>query len=145
MNRHLKQLISACSGAALLVGCAHTIRIKVVDAATREPLEGVCTRWLQARHQLFQPLDQEGPTNLPPSGREGTIVIGRLHRGWSSELIFSSPGYSNVYAHYSTGSLSLAGRMKYFAPGPLQDQFILEGNVTTADKSNGWFLIEMRK
>jgi len=145
MHRRLKQLIAACSGAALLVGCAHTIRIKIVDATTREPLEGVSTRWLQARHQMFQQLKQEGPTNLPPSRQDGTIVVGGLHTWWSSDLIFSCPGYSNVYGQYGSGILCLARRMRYFPPGPLQEQFILEGGVRVAEKSSGCFVVEMQK
>lgn len=61
MCRHY---ILGCTAAALLMGCAHSIRLKMVDATTHEPLEGVAVQWVQARHQMFQQLKQEGPTNL---------------------------------------------------------------------------------
>lgn len=145
MSRHPKQFIALCAATAFLVGGSHTIRLKVVDAATHQPLEGVSAQWVQARHQMFQELKQEGPTNLPPTGLDGVIKVGGLHRWWSSDFIFSLPGYSNVYGVYGTRGLTLSGRMKHFPPGRLQDQFYLEGNLTVADKSNGCFLVEMQK
>ena len=130
---------------ALLMGCAHSIRLKTVDAATHEPLEGVTVQWVQAKHQMFQQLKQEGPTNLPPSGSDGVVKVDGLHRWWSSDFTFSRPGYSNVYGGFGSGKLVLSERMQHFPPGQLQDQFWLTGPMTVAEKSNGCFLVEMRK
>jgi len=141
-------IIAACTGLAF-VGCAHTICLKAVDARTHEPLEGVSVQWLQARHQMFQSLKQEGPTNLSPSGPDGITRVVGLHRSWTSEFIFACPGYSNVYGGYGSGRLTLAAAMSHYPPvpwpGPFKDQFMLEGQLKLAHKSNGCFLIEMHK
>jgi hypothetical protein len=131
--------------AIALVGCAHRIQLKVVDAETHEALGNVSVQWLQVRHQMLETLKQEGPTNLPPTGPDGMICVSGLHRWWTSEFIFVCPGYSNIYGLYGSGRLSLAEMKSPFPPGPLQDQFILEGNLKSAQKSNGCFLVEMRK
>ena len=145
MRRPPQQFIALCAATALLVGCTHTICLKVVDATTHQPLEGISTQWVQARHQMFQELKQEGPTNLPPTGLDGVIKVSGLHRWWSSDFIFSRPGYSNVYGLYGTRGLTLSGQLRRFPAGRLQDQFYLEGNLVVADKSNGCFLVEMQK
>lgn len=131
--------------ALFLIGCAHKICLRAVDADTHEPLEGVSVQWLQARHQMFQALKQEGPTNLPPSAADGVIRVVGLHRWWTSDFIFTRPGYSNVYGGYVSGRLSLAEAMRHFPPGPLQDQFILQGQSRVAEKTNGCFIVEMHK
>jgi len=94
---------------------------------------------------MFQTLKQEGPTNLPPSGPDGVVAVAGLHRWWTNDFIFSRPGYSNVYGGYGSGGLTLGQSMRHFPPGPLQDQFILEGSMKAAVKSNGCFLVEMPK
>src|SRR2546421_3140493 len=140
----LRHFIIVCLGALLTVGCAHTISLKFVDSKTHEPLAGVSTRWLQARVQMFQTLKQEGPTNLPPSGDNGTITIKGLRHWWESEFIFTCTGYSNVYGFYDT-SMRLAPRIQPLPMIGVPDYFLLPGDVTMASKSNGVFLIEMPK
>jgi hypothetical protein len=142
MCRHY---ILGCVAAGLLMGCAHSIRLKTVNATTHEPLEGVSVQWVQARHQMFQPLKQEGPANLPPSGPGGIVKVDGLHRWWSSDFTFSHPGCSNVYGIYGSGKLTVSDQMQHFPSGPLQDQFWLRGHLTVADKSNGCFLVEMQQ
>lgn len=126
-----------------LVGCAHKICLRTVDANTHEPLEGVSVQWLQGRHHMFRALQQEGPTNLPQSTKDGIIRVVGLHRGWFSEFVITRPGFSNVYGHYRGGRLSLAESVRYFPPGALQDQFMMQGQP--AVKTNGCFMIEMHK
>jgi hypothetical protein len=131
-------------------GCAHRIRFKPIDATTKEPLVGVSIRWLQFKHRMFSRSGHEGPTNLPPLGQNGIIKIGGLHTWWESEFIFSRPGYSNVYGGYETGvfknsDFTLGERVTYFPPGPFEDEFILEGKLTSANRSNGCFTIPMHK
>lgn len=139
------QFIVACAGTALLVGCAHKICLKTVDANTHASLAGVCVQWLQARHQMFQTLKQEGPTNLPSSGPDGIINVAGLHKWWTSEFVFTCSGYSNVYATYEGRRLVSSEEMHHFPSGQLQDQFMLSGDLKIAEKSNGCFLIEMQK
>jgi hypothetical protein len=145
MRRFLKQFVAIGVGATLVVGCAHTISLRVVDAKTCQPLEGVSVQWLQARYQMLEKLKQEGPTNLPPTGSDGTIKVKGLHHWWASEFIFSRSGYSNLYGYYDTRGLMLGGEVNYFPQGQLQDQFYLKGNVKTADKTNGFFIVEMQR
>ena len=102
-------------------------------------------QWVQARHQMFQLLKQEGPTNLPPSGPDGIVKVDGLHRWWSSDFTFSRPDYSNVYGTYGSGNLTVSEQMRRFPSGPLQDQFWLDGHLTVAAKSNGCFLLQMQK
>jgi hypothetical protein len=135
-------------GMMLLValGCAHTICFKAVDATTKEPLVGVATTWRQDRHDMIFGSDSYGPTNLPPSGKEGVIKIGGLHRSWQSRFTFSCAGYSNVYGLYSAGNgLSLGERISYFDDAFFKGQFMLEGKLTGGILSNGCFLIPMSK
>ncbi len=94
---------------------------------------------------MFEALKQEGPTNLPPTGPDGVIKVSGLHQWWGSEFIFSRQGYSNSYGNYEAKSLTLAGQVRYYPSGVLQDQFYLVGDITTADKSNGCFIVEMQK
>src|SRR5271154_5504733 len=92
-----------------LAGCAHSnICIKAIDATTKEPLADVTTVWRQDRHQMFRTMIHDGPINLSASHENGIIEVGAVHRNWVSTLIFSCPGYSNVYGSYTGGSLTLA-------------------------------------
>jgi hypothetical protein len=145
MSRHLRQFIAICAGATFVVGCAHTISLKVVDATTRQPLAGVSSRWLQYHHPYFSTAKQEGPTYLPPSDSNGVIKVAGMHRWWSSEFIFSQLGYSNVYGYYNTKSLNLADQFCYYPTGSFQDQFILKGDIKIADKTNEFFIVEMQR
>jgi hypothetical protein len=141
LNLKLKVLLGIVS--LVLTGCGHTIRLKVVDAATKEPLAGVSTLFRQDYDGYFH-LKHEGPTNLPPSGHDGVIAVSGLHRNWYGRFIFSCPGRSNFFGLYSVGSLGLADRIRYMPPGPFEGQFILEGTLTSASRSNGCFLIPMK-
>lgn len=145
MHRHLKFIIMAGAAAVLAAGCAHKICLRAIDASTHQPLEGVSVQWVQAKHQTFQRLKKEGPTNLPASGPDGMVKVDGLHRWWSSDFTFSRPGYSNVYGIYGSGNLTVSEHMLRFSPGPFQDQFWLDGHLALAVKSNGCFHVEMRK
>jgi hypothetical protein len=143
------QIILACLLAGLSAGCVYKIRLKTIDADTHQPLEGVAVQWVQARNLMLQTIIHEGPTNLPPSGPNGIIALGGLHHWWTSEFVFTFPGYSNVYGEYQalafgSGHLRLADAMQPISRGVLQDQFFLEGHVKEAVKTNGYFLIECR-
>jgi hypothetical protein len=131
-------------------GCAHSIRLRAADSATKKPLAGVAVSWTQYKTQMFSKIKHEGPTNLTPSGQNGIIEIGGLHTWWGSEFIFSCPGYSNVYGGCWTGVFGnsdflLGERITYFPPGLLEDQFILEGKLTTANRSKGCFIIPIHR
>lgn len=139
----LKLVIAFTSVSLVVAGCAApTLCIKTVDAETGQPLAGVSTSWRQDHNGYFH-LEHEGPTNLPPSGQDGIISVEGLHRDWGSRFIFSCPGHSNVYGFYSVGKMGLAERVTYLPPGPLEGEFILDGNLTSAFQSNGCFLVKM--
>jgi hypothetical protein len=142
MRHHL---VFGATAAALLAGCAHSIRLKTVDATTHEPVEGVSVQWVQFKHEMLWRSKQEGPTNLPPSGAGGIVKVKGLHRWWSSDFTFSCVGYSNLYGIYGSGNLSVSAKARHFSHGPFQDQFWLENPLKAAAKSNDCFLVEMRK
>jgi hypothetical protein len=131
----------------VLAGCTHTLRLRAVDAATKEPLSGVNTRWTQVRYGMFIRAKQEGPTNLPASGQDGMIVVGGLHSSWlnwHNYFAFSCSGFSNVYGIYEGPPLGLGERI-FKLDGELKDAFILEGNLTSIFQSNGCYVIPMQK
>jgi len=129
----------------VVTGCAHTLCVKTVDATTGRPLAGVSTSWQQSYHGIVH-FGHEGPTDLPPSGEDGLINVGELHRNWSGSFIFACPGYANVYGEFtSKGKLILAEKIEYFPPGKLEGQFYLKGDMTSAPQSNGCFLVKMSK
>lgn len=146
MSFKLKTSVILFTASLVLVGCAHTICIKVVDADTKKPLAGVSTWWLQCRQQMFAPIKHEGPTNLPPSGNDGIIKLTRVHRWWVNELAFSCPGYSNVYGIcYLRGEMSLGNAKSDFPGDFLEPEFFLQGTVTGASRSDGCYTVPMHK
>jgi hypothetical protein len=146
VNRNATLFVGACLGVAVLAGCAHSIRIKAVDATTGQPLVGVATEWRQNRHQMFQRIAHTAPTNLPPSGQEGLIEVRGIYRTWNSQFVFSLPGYSTVYGHYySGGDLNLSTQVSRIPSGLFAGEFYLEGKLEAVGKTNGCFLVRMQK
>jgi hypothetical protein len=95
---------------------------------------------------MFAPIKHEGPTNLPPSGSDGIIKLTGVHRSRLNDLKFSAQGYSNVYGIcYFPGEMSLGYTMRKFPQGLLEQEFILEGTVTQAARSNGCYVVPMHK
>jgi hypothetical protein len=138
----LKWSFPLAAGLLLATGCAHAIRLKVVDAVTSQPLAGVSTVWHEKAYNLLTGrLYQTGPTNLPPSGRDGVITIGGVHKQWSNNLIFSRPGYTTLYGNYNDARLWWTERMTPFPRGG----FKLEKPFTEAVSSNGYLIIRMQK
>jgi hypothetical protein len=128
------------------------MRFRAVDATTREPLSGVNAMWTQVGYGMFQQTKQEGPTNLPPSGQNGIIIVQGLRapvsglHNWHSYFIFSCSGFSNVYGTYEGPPLGLGERKRNFdLHGALKDAFFLEGHLTSIFPSNGCFLVPMRR
>jgi hypothetical protein len=141
---NLKLLIALAPVALVAAGCARTLCVKVVDASSGRPLSGVSASWQQYYHGYFH-TGHEGPTNLPPSGDDGLIRVGELHRNWSSYFIFSCPGYSTVYGEFtpSRGQMIVADEIKYFPPGRFAGEFYLKGNMTSTSQSNGCFVVPL--
>jgi len=138
------KLSLALAGSLLLTGCAQTLCIKTVDAASDEPLAEVSAVWREdsAYELLTGRRHQSGPTNLI-SGEEGTITVGKIHKKWSSRFVFSRAGYKTIYGIYYRDTLEFSQRIK---PSPLpQDRFILEDPRIYTPLTNGCFLIPMPK
>jgi hypothetical protein len=153
--------------ALALTGCAlQTIHIRTVDANTGEPLAGVTTEWRQDRLQMFQTIVHSDAIKESPSGYEGMVEVGGVHRNWASTLAFSCPGYLNVYSSYSGGTMTLAKKIVCIPFDPANerlhigdesktanishamrstDLMALEGESQIAVKSNGWFIVPMQK
>src|SRR5439155_21861300 len=81
-----------------------------------------------------------GPTNLPPSGDDGTIAVLGLHPKRVSKFTFRRSGYTTVYAAYSRGMLTLAESTNPAVPAPL---FVFQGPVSAAAKTNNVFIVDM--
>ncbi len=94
---------------------------------------------------MFEKLIHEGPTNLPPSSQDGIIDVGRVHRNWQITFIFSRAGYSSVYGVYGVGKLALATNVVYYPPGQFEGQFFLDGELKSAVKNDGCFLVPMQR
>jgi hypothetical protein len=131
------------AGLLLVTGCVSTIRLKVVDEKTSQPLAGVSTMWREDVYDLIFGRFQTGPTNLPLSSDSGVITIKGVHKRRVGRFILSHPGYATIYGVYSTGYFDLS---KGIRPSPLpQDRFVLEEPTVTVGPSNGCFLVEMPK
>lgn len=117
-----------------LMGCAlRTINIKTVDGRTGQPLAGVTTVWRQDRYQMFQTIVHSDPIVALPSGQDGTIDISGLHRNWTCTLMFSCPGYSDVYGQYSGSGMTLASKMECVPPLGCGDRIQFDGHANMAD------------
>ena len=128
--------------AVATVGCAHTLRLRVVDAGCEQPLNGVETSWREDKVDLLLGAYQRGPTNLQPSTKEGLVTVGEIHPKWVGRFKFNYPGYAPLYGIYSGGSLSLGTKTKANVRG---ERFVLEGPVTSAPSSNGVFTVPMSR
>ncbi len=145
MTSILKSLMGLVQLQLVVTGCAHTVCLKVIDASTGRPLAGVSASWQQTYHGVLH-YGHEGPTNLPSSGENGFIKVGKLHRDWSSTFIFTRPGYSNVYGGFtSKGKMLLGEEIRYFPPGRLDGQFYLKGRIVSAFLSNQCFVVPLPK
>lgn len=147
MIAKLKICIVLFTASLLMIGCAHTVCIKVVDDETKKPLDGVSTWWLQYRHDVLRGVKHEGPTILPPTGRDGVIRLTNVHNAiWGNEMIFSRPRYSNVYAEwYRHEGMTLATGFTNFPAGDLEQEFTLKGTLTEAARSNGCYIVPMHQ
>lgn len=95
---------------ALSVGCARTLRFKVIDAASNRPVEGVEVQWWTRHYYL--PLTSR--TNLMVAGYtdgDGGIKIDGVKKGQSrrNTFIFSKENYLNasVLVHTVTNAVSV--------------------------------------
>ena len=96
----------ALVGVLLVAGCSHTLRFKTVDATTEKPLAGVALKWEDRQKDLIFGTAHFGPTNLPPSGDDGLIVVVGVHKKRVTAFDFTKPGYVGVSCFYSGGSLA---------------------------------------
>ena len=140
--RHLNILLSLAVVAAATVGCAHTLRIRLVDAGSEQPLAGVETSWREDKIDLLLGAYHNGPTNLQPSTGEGIVTVGKVHPRWVGRFEFTAPGYTQRYGMYSRGGLALGTKTNANIRG---ERFVLEGPVTTAASSNGTFTVPMSR
>jgi hypothetical protein len=125
-----------------MVGCAHTMRVKVIDAETGQPVAGVEVCWRQDYQDLLLGSHHYGPTNLPSSTTDGLITLDGLHPKDVSRFIFSHPGYRTVYGIYSGGALTLAEATNAAVPPEL---FILKGKLITVEPNKGVCVVQMAR
>lgn len=135
-------LLMALGCASMFTGQSGTIRLKVVDAKTGQPLPGASAVWREDLDDLLAGHLQIGPTNLPPSDESGIIVIGGARNKMVGRLILSEPGYSTVYGVYSDGELNVSGEIQ---PPPIaQDVFTLD-DAQSAGLADGNFVVRMHR
>jgi hypothetical protein len=149
---HYTEISSTISLAVLLfvAGCAHTVRFKAVDTTTGKPLAGVDTSWRQDSYDLLFGAYHFGPTNLPPSGKDGVIAANGIYKKKVNLFIFSRSGYSTVYGgyylggiltRYSAGCFEQADHTNSIA---LRRGFIIEEPLTRVSPTNGFIIVRMR-
>jgi hypothetical protein len=131
------------AGVLLLTGCAHTITFKVVDAASGRPVSGVAANWRQDSADLLLGTYHFGPTNLPPSGEDGVVVVRGIYRGKQNRFIFSKSEYATVYGIYSMGRRFSESNQTNSIAG--WDGFILEEPLTGITPTNGVIVIRMKE
>ena len=142
-------LTFVAAGLLLSIGCASiyqghadSIRLKVVDAKTGDPVPAVSTVWREDLDDLLTGHYQTGPTNLALSNENGIIVIPEVHKRMAGRLVLSCPGYHTMYGIYSEGQLNVSGEIQ---PAPIpQDIFTLD-DAQTAGETGGSFVIRMQK
>jgi len=137
----LRRAGALLSGALILAGCTTTLKMRTVDARTGEPLAGTMVSWREDYSDLLLGSKHRALTNLPPSDKEGLIIVPESHPKWLSSFVFSHPDYHDLYGSYNHGVLSLAERTNSAVQG---SPFVFEGPLTRATSSNGVFLIPMR-
>jgi hypothetical protein len=140
----MKTGIVLFAASLLLVGCAHTICLKIVDSSNNQPLAGARIVWRQdsAYNMLTGKRHSAGPTNLV-SNESGVVVVKGIHKKWASRFIFSHPGYGTLYGTYWPQHLNLAKNIMS-APLP-QDTFILEEPPTIQESTNGCFIVPLQR
>ena len=134
--------LTACLAASLISsGCAKTLQIKVVDAASGVPLAGVVTIWKENSDDLLTGRhSQTGPVTLPPTSLDGFIWIDGVHDGWANSLILSKPGYKTLYGNYSSSRMWMTERMRQHG-----ETIILEEPYTEAARSDSGFTVRMSR
>jgi hypothetical protein len=116
-----------CASVIGLTGCVlKTIKVKMVDASTGQPIAGVTTLWRQDRYQMFETIAHSDLLREPASGPGGIIEIGGIYRNWNQTFVFFCPGYSNAYVAYS-GTMTLADKLDCIPPFGFGDRFELDG------------------
>jgi hypothetical protein len=143
-------LIAVVMGLPLLTGCssikygsAHTVRLKIVDAKTGDPLSGVSAMWRQDQDDLLYGTSHLGPTDLKPSDVKGELAIPDVREKMTGRLVLDCPGHVTMYGVYSGGSLSLSREIQ---PPPLpQDLFELDDPQTDDELSDGNLVVRMPK
>jgi len=142
-------LVLVAAGLILSIGCASiykghsdSLRLKIIDAKTGDPVPGVSAIWREDLDDLLTGHYQTGPTNLASSNAEGIILIPEVHKKMAGRFILSCPGYHTTYGLYSEGELKVSGEIQ---PAPIpQDTFTLD-DAQTIGLSDDSFLIRMQK
>ena len=153
MKLHFSVLFASAAVAAglfLLTGCssikygsAHTVRLKIVDAKTGDPLSGVSAMWRQDQDDLLYGASHLGPDSLKPSDDKGELAIPDVREKMAGRLILACPGYVTMYGVYLGDSLSLSREIQ---PPPLpQDIFELDDPQTDDELSDGRLVVRMPK
>jgi hypothetical protein len=150
-----RSIIKSILGLALILlaaGCAHSLRtnliagpaqdvkIRVVDAQTGHPLAGVNANWQQ---HVYSPRFGEyhfGPTNLPPSGNNGIILVPGIRSNCANRLILARDGYATVYAGYWEGALAYGENHS-----TLDGVEMLEQPLSLTRQTNGFISVPMRQ
>lgn len=143
------KLTTVAAGLLLAIGCASyftgqskTIRLKIVDSRTGEPVPGASAVWREDEDDLLAGHFQVGPTNLAPTDAGGFITIEPVKEKMTGRLVLSRPGYTTLYGVYSDGSLETSDNIQ---PPPLaQDLFTLD-DAQVAAKIDGYFLVRMHQ
>ena len=135
-------LLMAVGCSSMITGQSDTLRLKIVDAKTGDPVPGVSAVWREDVDNLLFGHFQTGPTSMPPSDKDGFITISGVKDKMVGRLILSCDGYTTEYGVYSDGSLQSSDNIQ---PPPIpQDLFTLDDAETDA-RVNGYFVIRMHK
>jgi hypothetical protein len=141
----VRKLIICLVALLLLGGCAHNVRIRVLDAQTARPLESVHVYMQEDRHQILEPVKSFGRTNLPPTGPDGVFVIKRTHTWSLIYMTLSRTNYVTCYGNTVTaGPICYSELRMLYESGLPEGEFRLVGTVSVAQKSNGFQTILMR-
>ena len=135
-------LLMATGCASMFTGQSSTIRLKVVDARTGQPLSGASVVWREDLDDLLAGHLQNGPTNLPPSDESGIIVIGGVRNKMVGRFILSEPGYSTMYGVYSDGELNVSDDIQ---PPPIDQGVFTLDDAQTAGLADGNFVVRMHR
>jgi len=144
-NPHMKTLpllIFSAVAMLFLAGCAHTVRLKVVDVTTGQPLDGVKTIWRQDAYDLLLGERHRGPATIPVSRPDGVITLRGVHEVWITSFTFTRQGFVTLYGVYAGHVLDVAEHenLTSYAWHPVD----LTDPVTRALATNGFILVPMR-